>query len=165
MEIPAFRTWFSKFTDLRWRENRTARQLCSTSFLFGASDHFWVFSMLWFLSLHIHHSSTPYNLRCLSFIYAYVQIPAHSDSPDKKGRYYKGRHFGAGFISLMQLDTSKIYHGIRGQSAIKLYVMFNVLEIADKLCSALGQDILDCLFSGKTLNISSRPRVLMLKRQ
>lgn len=65
---------------------------------------------------------------------------------------------------LMQLDTSKIYHGIRGQSAIKLYVMFNVLEIADKLCSALGQDILDCLFSGKTLNISSRPRVLMLKK-
>lgn len=55
---------------------------------------------------------------------------------------------------LTQLDTSKIYHGIRGQSAVKLYVMFNVLEIADKLCSALGLDILDCLFSANTLSIS-----------
>ena len=30
--------------------------------------------------------------------------------------------------------------------------MFSVLEISDKLLSALGQDILECLFSHKTLS-------------
>ncbi|VVT53375.1 uncharacterized protein SAPINGB_P003542 [Magnusiomyces paraingens] len=77
----------------------------------------------------------------------------------------KGIVFLAVLYLLMQLDTSKIYHGIRGQSAIKLYVMFNVLEIADKLCSALGIDILDCLFSANTLDIGySKSYILFLVR-
>ncbi|THV05079.1 DUF747-domain-containing protein [Dendrothele bispora CBS 962.96] len=48
-------------------------------------------------------------------------------------------------------DASKIYHFIRGQDTIKLYVIFNALEIADRLCASFGQDILDCLFSRSTL--------------
>lgn len=35
------------------------------------------------------------------------------------------------------------------QETIKLYVIFNVLEIFDKYCAWLGQDILDALFSRK----------------
>ncbi|KAJ2919933.1 hypothetical protein MD484_g433, partial [Candolleomyces efflorescens] len=59
-------------------------------------------------------------------------------------------------ISLLILnpltDASKIYHTIRGQDTIKLYVIFNALEqIADRLCASIGQDILDCLFSRSTL--------------
>ncbi|PFH52090.1 hypothetical protein AMATHDRAFT_74569 [Amanita thiersii Skay4041] len=58
-------------------------------------------------------------------------------------------------ISVMTLnpltDASKIYHTIRGQDTIKLYVIFNALEIADRLCASIGQDILDCLFSRPTL--------------
>src|SRR5260370_42271865 len=67
-------------------------------------------------------------------------------------------------ILLPITDASKIYHTIRGQDTIKLYVIFNSLEvcsricsrlpahsqsqqIADRLCIAIGQDILDCLFS------------------
>jgi hypothetical protein len=65
-----------------------------------------------------------------------------------------------GFI--LRLDTSKIYHNIRGQAAIKLYVMFNVLEIADKLCAALGQDILECLFSATSLNNFKRLAIFSL---
>lgn len=53
-------------------------------------------------------------------------------------------------VVLNQLDASRIYHNIRGQAAIKLYVLYNVLEIGDKLFCALGQDILDCLFSKST---------------
>lgn len=53
-------------------------------------------------------------------------------------------------LLLNQLDASRIYHNIRGQAAIKLYVLYNVLEIGDKLFCALGQDILDCLFSKST---------------
>ncbi|KAF8488406.1 eukaryotic membrane protein family-domain-containing protein [Gautieria morchelliformis] len=53
-------------------------------------------------------------------------------------------------------DVSKIYHSIRGQDTIKLYVIFNALEIADRLCTSFGQDILDCLFSRSTLHPLSR---------
>ncbi|KAI9569560.1 DUF747-domain-containing protein [Boletus coccyginus] len=55
-------------------------------------------------------------------------------------------------------DASKIYHSIRGQDTIKLYVIFNSLEIADRLCASIGQDILDCLFSRSTLEVLS-PKV------
>ncbi|KAI0081882.1 DUF747-domain-containing protein [Panus rudis PR-1116 ss-1] len=52
-------------------------------------------------------------------------------------------------------DASKIYHSIRGQDTIKLYVIFNALEIADRLCASIGQDILDCMFSRSTLEVIS----------
>ncbi|KAL5037228.1 hypothetical protein BDV3_006753 [Batrachochytrium dendrobatidis] len=48
---------------------------------------------------------------------------------------------------LHYFDASRLYHSVRGQALIKLYVIFNVLEICDKLCSAFGHDILDSLFS------------------
>jgi hypothetical protein len=54
-------------------------------------------------------------------------------------------------ILLMQFDASRIYHAIRGQSAMKLYVIYNVLEVFDRLFSALGQDIIECLFSAEVL--------------
>jgi hypothetical protein len=53
-------------------------------------------------------------------------------------------------------DPSKIYHSIRGQDTIKLYVIFNALEIGDRLCASIGQDVLDCLFSRSTLDPLSR---------
>ncbi|KAL6310469.1 DUF747-domain-containing protein [Sparassis latifolia] len=52
-------------------------------------------------------------------------------------------------------DASKLYHFIRGQDSIKLYVIFNALEIADRLCASIGQDIFDCLFSRSTMEIIS----------
>lgn len=51
----------------------------------------------------------------------------------------------------MWFDASRMYHSIRGQAAIKLYVIYNVLEVCDRLFSALGQDVLECLFSKETL--------------
>ncbi|BGP57970.1 hypothetical protein JCM8202v2_005627 [Rhodotorula sphaerocarpa] len=47
-------------------------------------------------------------------------------------------------------DASKMYHGVRGQDTVKLYVLFNVLEIADRLCCSFGQDLQDSLFSRHT---------------
>lgn len=44
------------------------------------------------------------------------------------------------------VDTSMLYHIIKSQSVIKLYIFFNMLEVADKLFSSFGQDILDTLF-------------------
>ncbi|OZJ05502.1 hypothetical protein BZG36_01898 [Bifiguratus adelaidae] len=61
--------------------------------------------------------------------------------------------FVACFV-MRSVDASKVYHTIRGQSSIKVYVIFNVLEICDKLCCSLGGDILDALFSKSTLGRS-----------
>ncbi|KAI5963009.1 uncharacterized protein KGF55_002801 [Candida pseudojiufengensis] len=50
------------------------------------------------------------------------------------------------------LDISKMYHDVRGQADIKLYVMFGVLEVAEKLCSSIGQDLLNILFQIQITN-------------
>lgn len=62
----------------------------------------------------------------------------------------------------MWFDASRMYHSIRGQAAIKLYVIYNVLEVFDRLFSALGQDVLECLFSKETLerNENGRSKIL-----
>ncbi|KAJ1293885.1 hypothetical protein BS78_01G103600 [Paspalum vaginatum] len=52
-----------------------------------------------------------------------------------------------GVASLQMIDISLIYHVIRGQSTIKLYVVYNVLEIFDKLCQSFGEDVLQVLFN------------------
>ena len=36
-------------------------------------------------------------------------------------------------------DTSVVYHEVRSQGVIKLYIFYNMLEVADKLFSSLGQ--------------------------
>ncbi|KAJ3105623.1 hypothetical protein HDU97_007830 [Phlyctochytrium planicorne] len=56
---------------------------------------------------------------------------------------------------LEHVDASKVYHSVRGQATIKLYVIFNVLEICDKLCSAFGHDILDSLFAKAQTSVST----------
>ncbi|KAI9632300.1 eukaryotic membrane protein family-domain-containing protein [Dioszegia hungarica] len=63
-------------------------------------------------------------------------------------------------ILLFATDASKMYHTVRGQDTIKLYVIFNALEIADRLCCAFGQDVLDTLFARDTLapGVGSRRR-------
>ncbi|XP_024994356.1 protein POLLEN DEFECTIVE IN GUIDANCE 1 [Cynara cardunculus var. scolymus] len=53
----------------------------------------------------------------------------------------------SGVILLQQTDISLIYHMIRGQGTIKLYVVYNVLEIFDKLCQNFGGDVLQTLFN------------------
>uniref|UniRef100_A0A1I8A828 Protein TAPT1 homolog n=1 Tax=Steinernema glaseri TaxID=37863 RepID=A0A1I8A828_9BILA len=50
------------------------------------------------------------------------------------------------FLMQYFVDTSMIYHLVRGQSVIKLYICYNMLEVADKLFSSFGQDILDSCF-------------------
>ena len=77
-------------------------------------------------------------------------------------------------------DASRMYHSVRGQDTLKLYVIFNVLEvgktdvlsdlsdedsffvlqIADRLCCSFGQDLFDSLFSKSALgyrNDGSKP--------
>lgn len=58
-------------------------------------------------------------------------------------------------ILMRNVDASRLYHSIRGQSALKLYVIYNALEICDKLCCAFGHDIMDALFSVPSTNSDS----------
>lgn len=64
---------------------------------------------------------------------------------------------------LTYFDASRMYHSIRGQAAIKLYVIYNVLEVFDRLFSALGQDVLECLFSKETLERNEHGRSKLLR--
>ncbi|KAM0125630.1 hypothetical protein ACHAO1_010522 [Botrytis cinerea] len=64
---------------------------------------------------------------------------------------------------LMKLDASRMYHSIRAQSAIRLYVIYNLLEVFDRLAAALGQDIFECLFSDETLERDSDGRSKVLR--
>ncbi|CCE82607.1 Piso0_002339 [Millerozyma farinosa CBS 7064] len=60
-----------------------------------------------------------------------------------------------GILSMSRMDISRMYHDIRGQEDIKLYVTFGVLEVADKLCSSLGQDLMNILHQLPVLPVSS----------
>ncbi|KAL8828836.1 MAG: hypothetical protein Q9191_002355, partial [Dirinaria sp. TL-2023a] len=71
--------------------------------------------------------------------------------PDHKADILKGLLILISCVILMRFDASRMYHGIRGQAAIKLYVIYNVLEVCDRLFSAIGQDVLECLFSKEAL--------------
>ena len=53
---------------------------------------------------------------------------------------------GASYL-LSFVDPSKMYHSIRGQSMVKLYVIFNVCEVADKLLCSFGLDIMNSFLS------------------
>ncbi|CAH8853815.1 unnamed protein product [Trichobilharzia szidati] len=56
-------------------------------------------------------------------------------------------------VILTKYDSSVAYHEIRTQSVIKIYIFFNLLEVADRLLSAVCQDALDDL-----LYTVSKPR-------
>lgn len=71
--------------------------------------------------------------------------------PDDKADILKGLLMITTCCVLMYFDASRMYHWIRGQAAIKLYVIYNVLEVSDRLFAAIGQDVLECLFSREAL--------------
>ncbi|RVX75627.1 hypothetical protein B0A52_00980 [Exophiala mesophila] len=71
--------------------------------------------------------------------------------PDDKADMLKGFLIICTCLILFRFDASRMYHWIRGQAAIKLYVIYNLLEVCDRLFSAIGQDVLECLFSRETL--------------
>lgn len=51
-------------------------------------------------------------------------------SPYHKADILQGLVIIFSCIILMQLDASRMYHSIRGQAAMKLYVIYNVLEVS-----------------------------------
>lgn len=83
--------------------------------------------------------------------------------PNHKADLLQGLLIICSCAILMSFDASRMYHSIRGQSAIKLYVIYNMLEVFDRLFSAIGQDILECLFSKETLERDEAGRSKLLR--
>eukprot|EP00250_Pteridium_aquilinum_P016533 c23145_g1_i1 orf=80-2626(+) len=67
----------------------------------------------------------------------------------------------AGVTLLQQADISYIYHMIRSQATIKLYVVYNVLEIFDKLCQSFGSDVLQVVLNSAE-NVATCPNASLL---
>jgi len=59
-------------------------------------------------------------------------------------------------IALQYIDVSRLYHFVRGQNIVKLYLIYNLMENFDKLCSAFGHDVLDSLFAENIIKKSNR---------
>lgn len=64
------------------------------------------------------------------------------------------------YYLLTFIDTSMVYHIIRGQAIMKLYIFFNMLEVADRLLCTIGHDVMEALFW--TATEPKKPKYLVL---
>lgn len=55
------------------------------------------------------------------------------------------------------LDVGRLYHAIRGQSIVKLYAIFNVFEVADRLCVSFGYDCCMHVLGGSSSRSDRHP--------
>ncbi|RLN27462.1 hypothetical protein BBJ28_00019368 [Nothophytophthora sp. Chile5] len=97
-----------------------------------------------------------------SFLYVFTYLPLRilfacgcAVTSSFHTRVFRRTHFydlmvavivAVGTVVLGHVDMSRVYHSIRGQAMIKLYVLFTMIEIFDRLFSSLGQDVLDSLY-------------------
>lgn len=97
-----------------------------------------------------------------SFLYVFTYLPLRilfacgcAVTSSFHTRVFRRTHFydllvaviiAVGTTVLSHVDMSRVYHSIRGQAMIKLYVLFTMIEIFDRLFSSLGQDVLDSLY-------------------
>lgn len=56
------------------------------------------------------------------------------------------------YFLLMPISIGKLYHWIRGQAMLKLYVLIAIVEVFDRLMCSLGQDCLDSMYWNTTRN-------------
>ncbi|CRK99214.1 CLUMA_CG012486, isoform B [Clunio marinus] len=81
-------------------------------------------------------------IRCLRNRRDYQRLLSPAETCD----LLKGTLWFVVSFALLYADTNMLYHLIKSQSIIKLYMFYNMLEIGDRLLSAFGQDIIDALF-------------------
>ncbi|CEP63072.1 Emp65p LALA0_S07e01772g [Lachancea lanzarotensis] len=103
------------------------------------------------LFLHMEKLMAFSLLACLNcFLYYFTVFPARLiySCFDRKRVQNTRKEFIMLFVIacasaiLLKVDTSQVYHRIKGQSAMKLYMMFGVLDMCDKMLSSFGQSVL-----------------------
>ncbi|XP_034948710.1 protein TAPT1 homolog [Chelonus insularis] len=67
-------------------------------------------------------------------------------SAAEKCDFLKGLIVYGCWVITSRLDTSMMYHLVKSQSVIKLYIFYNMLEVGDRLFNVFGQDSLDVLY-------------------
>ncbi|XP_026555527.1 transmembrane anterior posterior transformation protein 1 homolog isoform X2 [Pseudonaja textilis] len=91
-------------------------------------------------------------LRVFLAMFRFITLPCSSLrdrrllQPAQVCDIFKGVILVICYFMMHYVDYSMMYHLIRGQSVIKLYIIYNMLEVADRLFSSFGQDILDALY-------------------
>ncbi|XP_067927800.1 transmembrane anterior posterior transformation protein 1 homolog isoform X2 [Watersipora subatra] len=103
---------------------------CVDSFLF-----IFTFLPLRLMVVILRLISRPWTL-CMPYCYL---------SASQRCDIVKGILIAMACLLMHYVDASRVYHVIRGQATIKLYILFNLLEVGDRLLSSFGQDILDAL--------------------
>jgi hypothetical protein len=58
--------------------------------------------------------------------------------------------FAVYYLCLRPISIGKLYHWIRGQAMLKIYVIMAMVEVFDRLMCSLGQDSLDSLYWNTT---------------
>lgn len=83
--------------------------------------------------------------KCNKSISEYVntKFPVLRFTPLRMFDGYRGLVLLCSVFFLTKVSTSQIYHFIRSQNTIKLYVLASMIEIVDKLLTSFGQDIFD----------------------
>ncbi|AMD21906.1 HFR051Cp [Eremothecium sinecaudum] len=100
-----------------------------------ALEKFFIFSLFACLDCFMHY----FTIMPLRIVYGFFKRDGnHKVSKELKMLLLI---FIASLI-LLRVDTSRVYHRIKGQSAIKLYMLFQVLEMCDKMLSSLGQNLI-----------------------
>uniref|UniRef100_A0A8C3TEN0 Transmembrane anterior posterior transformation 1 n=1 Tax=Chelydra serpentina TaxID=8475 RepID=A0A8C3TEN0_CHESE len=91
-------------------------------------------------------------LRVFLALFQFITLPCYGLrdrrllQPAQVCDIFKGVILVICYFMMHYVDYSMMYHLIRGQSVIKLYIIYNMLEVADRLFSSFGQDILDALY-------------------
>lgn len=74
--------------------------------------------------------------------------------------FYKVLLLVIGIMVTWVIEPSFLYHTIKSQTIMKLYIMYNMLEIGDRLLASFGQDVMDALYYScmKNNHYSSHPQ-------
>lgn len=89
--------------------------------------------------LSVHHEILKY------FSESYFRISILEMSKVRAFDLLRGLMFVISFSIIYQFNLSTVYHLIRYQNTIKLYVLVSMIEVIDKLLSSFGQDVFDSL--------------------
>lgn len=118
---------------------------------FGLSpSQFMVFAFLCCLDVFLHvFTYLPCRFIAAAFALAKRAIQGRKASVFHRVQLYdliRGVIVIVSALVLTYVQISRVYHYIRGEAAIRLYVIFNILEILDRLFCSIGQDAMDSLY-------------------
>ncbi|KAL0224528.1 hypothetical protein P9112_003918 [Eukaryota sp. TZLM1-RC] len=131
--------------------NERKRKLKSFTHIPFHLERFILFGLLICLDVFLY-MFTILPLRIFTWCFSFLpfKVPFVRSSESYSHDITAGLLFLVGSLTALSWDISSVYHAVRGQNLLKLYSIYQLIEIVDKLLGALGQDAVDnVLFSQK----------------